>query len=135
MPSTADVAPNPFNSTDQVENLSSSPSAGANYSGPILSINHNWANSTTLLRMFDTLCTDVDACARSIDDVREMLQQARGSTGWEAEWVQEVQELVKRCVSSRCAVRVQATLTVLVPPGIPAGTGSTSGRSSSGVLR
>lgn len=88
----------PIQLTDQVENLPSAISNGAVNPAPVLSINHNWANSVTLLRMLDTLCADVDACAGSIDDVRQMLREARGPTGWEAEWVQEVQDLVKRCV-------------------------------------
>ena len=62
--------------------------------------------------MFDTLCADVDACARSIDDVREMLQQARGTTGWEAEWAQEVQELVKRCAGHARSAIVRLILTL-----------------------
>lgn len=77
---------------DQVENLAS-PSQPFDL---VLSINHNWANSTTLLRMFDTLCRDIDACARSIEDIKILLRERRPAGEWEGEWVQEVQDLVKR---------------------------------------
>lgn len=91
---------------DQVENLASPTSSTDRPT--VLSINHNWANSTTVLRMFATLAHDVDACARSIDDVREMLQRARDGRGWEREWAQEVQDLVKRCVLSPSALACQS---------------------------
>ncbi|KAL7409999.1 hypothetical protein BDY24DRAFT_418319 [Mrakia frigida] len=98
----------------QVENLPSSSSP----TQPILSINHNWLNSTSLLRVFQALVDDIEACEESIEDVREMLvvqyerervggrSEAKGGEEnvrageaglekWEAEWVREVQELVK----------------------------------------
>lgn len=82
----------PFRLADQVENLAS-PSQPFDL---VLSINHNWANSTTLLRMFDTLCRDIDACARSIDDIKILLRERLSAGEWEGEWTQEVQDLVKR---------------------------------------
>ena len=107
--------------TDQVLNLpstsqTSDPSPLPHPLCPILSLNHNWLNSTTLLRTYHTLLADIDACSTAIADIHHLLS-TRAEPGWEQAWFDEVQELVRRdsgwgwdefwgCVRWGCEVRL-----------------------------
>ncbi|CED85027.1 Uncharacterized conserved protein, contains JmjC domain [Phaffia rhodozyma] len=81
----------------QVENLSTGEGTGSQ----ILSINHNWGNATNVRQMYDCLCSDLDACAESIADVKDILQlkatrDGQDEASWMADWVNEIQELCER---------------------------------------
>lgn len=48
-----------------------------NLTNPTISLNHNWCNSTNLVRMYDAFCVDVEMVRGEIWDVREMILSRR----------------------------------------------------------
>lgn len=62
-----------------------------------------WANSTNIVSIFETLCNDIQACEEAISDIKDLLRtrarqlgQGEEDQSWKAEWVDEVQALCER---------------------------------------
>ncbi|WWC90364.1 uncharacterized protein L201_005297 [Kwoniella dendrophila CBS 6074] len=63
-----------------------------------ISINHNFFSSSTLPRIYDTLCLSQERVEEAILDVKEMIIERLGQQddAWEKEWVEETQGLLER---------------------------------------
>jgi len=70
-----------------------------NLSHPTFSLNHNWINAHSLVKVYDTLERDVAAARASIEDVRELLQtRTEGRpAGWQ--WEPEFESCVREMVA------------------------------------
>lgn len=84
----------------QVVNLdwvSLSPRRGNQLRMQTVSLNHNFFSSVSLPRIYDTTLASQEEVTALILDVKEMIQQRVGIDGpWEREWLEEVQELLRR---------------------------------------
>lgn len=67
-----------------------------NTSKYVISINHNWANSVNLPSLFRCMCEEVEDTQEALSDVKQLLQRRLGEEEAEKEWVQVVQDVMRK---------------------------------------